>query len=185
MFFSSDTNNLPREGELICIRGSEKHERPYRVLRRVLDTGTGYVMVDLIDATTGVQLPRCKVEPFSFWPSKGDQVLIVMGPYLDWLAAQLGAAKASMNRGLIKRIEARFRACEIAGKTTAELVQPHVLDLVEGTGVSAMGAVKRKGGQLFKCPLKCLAVLEKRDRRSDSRSVQEGQLNLLTTEKAA
>ena len=179
MFFSTDKDNLPRIGELICIRGSDKHDRPYRVTDRMIkkDDG-GQVYVDLIDIATGEQMPRCKVEPFSFWPAQGDTVLIIMGPYLDWLAEQIGVAQKTGKRNRIKQIESRFRACEVASKTTEQLCQEHILELVEGD----MGAVKRKGGDLFKCPLRCLAVLKKADRRSDSQFDQlerAEQMNLL------
>ncbi|NEZ67788.1 hypothetical protein D0962_34385 [Leptolyngbyaceae cyanobacterium CCMR0082] len=178
MFFSTDKDNLPRIGELICIRGSDKHDLPYRVTDRMIEKESGQVYVDLIDIATGQKMPRCKVEPFSFWPAQGDTVLIIMGPYLDWLAEQIGVAKKSGKRNRIKQIENRFRACEAASKTTDQLCQEHILELVEGE----IGAVKRKGGDLFKCPLRCLAVLKKADRRSDSRFDQlerAKQMNLL------
>lgn len=163
MFFSSDRENLPRKGELVCIRGSTDHERPYQLLARYMDE-QGQVLIDLLDIETQVEMSRCKVEPFAYWPTQGDTVLIIMGPYLDWLAQQLKVASASGKRNRLKQIQARFRACEVASKTVEQLCQEHTLELVEGP----MGAVRRKGGELFKCPVKCLAVLKKADRRSDS-----------------
>ncbi len=179
MFFSTDKNNLPRIDELICIRGDSSHERPYRVVDRMINKENHQAYVDLVDITTSQQMPRCKVEPFSFWPMTGDTVLIVMGPYLDWLAEQLKIAQDSHKRNRIKQIEARFKACEVASKTTEELLQKHVIELTEGAGLDAMAAVRNESNRLFKCPVKCLAVLEKKDRRTDSRSAQKQQLNLL------
>lgn len=178
MFFSTDKDNLPRIGELICIRGSTAHEKPYCITDRLLNKENGQVYVDLVDVDTGQQMSRCKIEPFAYWPTQGDTVLIIMGPYLDWLAQQLKVASVSGKRNRIKQIQARFRACEVASKTVDELCQEHTLELVEGP----MGAVRRKGGDLFKCPVKCLAVLKKADRRSDSEFDQlerARQINLL------
>lgn len=172
MFFSTDTSNLPSIGELICIRGSVKNDRPYRVIGRSLNKEDGQVYVDVIDDSTNENMDRCKVEIFSFWPMQGDTVLIIMGPYMDWLAKQLQVAKNQNNRTNLQRVQDRFRACELASKTTDELMQKHTLELVEGTGVTAMGAVRNENGRLFRCPLKCLAVLNKKDRRTDSKAVQ-------------
>ena len=171
MFFSTDKSNLPQIGELICIRGDSNHDRPYRVVNRFLRKTDGQIYVDLIDDSTNQKMERCKVENFSFWPMQGDTVLIIMGPYMDWLAEQLQIAK-EQKRSNLERVQDRFRACKVASKTTDELMQKHTLELVEGAGVTAVGAVRNESGRLFKCPLFCLAVLNKSDKRTDSKSMQ-------------
>lgn len=172
MFFSTDKSNLPQIGELIRIRGDSNHDRPYRVVDRFLSKEDGQVYVDLIDDSTNKEMERCNVEIFSFWPMQGDTVLIIMGPYMDWLAEKLQIAKSQRSRSNLQRVQDRFRACEVASKTTEELMQKHTLELVEGAGVNAIGAVKNEAGRLFQCPLRCLAVLNKSNKRTDSRSVQ-------------
>ncbi|EKU98176.1 hypothetical protein Lepto7375DRAFT_7437 [Leptolyngbya sp. PCC 7375] len=179
MFFSSDKDNLPRIGELICIRGSTHHERPYRVTSRSMDNG-GQVYVDLIDIATGQQMPRCKVEPFSFWPSQGDTVLIIMGPYLDWLALSIFPHRKGCSRLALQQLH--FVACQRTQRTTTDLCQKHIVSQIEGHGVDQMAALTNEDGRDFKCPMKVLAVLHKKDRRSDSQFDQlerAKQMNLL------
>ena len=178
MFFSTNAPNLPRVGECVRIKGSVEHDRPYEVMGRAKDKATGQVWFDV---QFEGKSHRFKAEQLDFWPSEGDTVLIAMGPYLDWLARQLNVGEWSGDR--LKQIQARFQACQKAGKTTEQLCQNHYLDAVEGIGVEQMGGVRRKGGDLFLIPVRCLFVLEKKDRRTDSKIAQETimaeQLNLL------
>lgn len=176
MFFSTFTENLPRLGEYVRMRGSDVHDVPYEVVDRLRDKDTGQVWFDLAYEN---RKERFKAEQLDFWPAQGDEVLIIMGPYLDWLAFQVRVAHEGMSRNRIKQIEARFKACEQTGKTTEELCQKHILEIVEGTGVNAMGGIRRPNRNLFKCPLRCLAVLQKKDRRTDSGFQQQQQLSLL------
>lgn len=180
MFFSSDKENLPRIGELICIRGSTSNERPYRLDRRIHDKETGQVFVECTDIATGQQMPRCKVEPFSFWPAQGDTVLIIMGPYLDWLALTQSPFYKGSSKVQMQNLH--FRACQKTKRTTEDLLQKHTVVNLDGENADSMAAVENESGRLFKCPLRCLAVLKKADRRSDSQFDQlerAKQMNLL------
>lgn len=189
MFFSSNKKNLPRVGELVCIRGSSVHERPYRIVSRTRESvqavieiagkaqSLHQVYIDVVDVTTGEAMERCQVERFSFWPSVGDKCLLVMGPYQDWLVAKIFPHRKGC--GYIEMQQLHFAVCKETKRSTEEMLQTHTVLRAEGEGVDAMAAVQNESGRIFKMMLKHLCVLEKADRRTDSQSVQEGQLSLL------
>ena len=177
MFFSSNPSNLPVVDDLVCIYGSEQHYRPYQVTQRERQKSTGQVWYWVTDAETRVVMPKIQAEILSWWPGEGDQVLVVMEPYLMWLAHQLEIVK----KGVIvtsqtQKLAARLEAASTSGKTTEQLTQVHYLERVFDDG---LGAIRRKGGPLFKCPISCLKVLEKANGKTDSQSKQAAQMSLL------
>lgn len=177
MFFSSNHSNLPVVGDLVCIYGSEQHYRPYEVTQRERQKSTGQVWYWLTDAETGVVMPKIQAEILSWWPGEGDQVLVIMEPYLMWLAHQLEIVKKGVTiTSQTQKLAARLEAAGKAGKTTEQLCEVHILERLFEDG---LGAIRRKGGSLFKCPIDCLKVLEKANGKTDSQSKQKTQMNLL------
>ena len=182
MFFSSNTPNLPQEGEFVTIRGHSTHDRAFKVVSRYKEkvqtiieiAGTlkpmHQVYLDCVDAETDEPLPRQKVEIFDFWPSEGDTCCVIMGPYLDWLALELYPHKKGCSR--IEMQELHFKACEKTKRTTEDLIEKHVVRQIEGIGTSAVAVVRNESGRVFKMPARCLAVLHKADKRNSSQSQQ-------------
>ena len=174
---------------MVTIRGHSKYDRAFKIVKRYKEKvqvvieieGTLKPMhqfwVDCVDAETNEELPRQKVEIFDFWPSQGDTCLVIMGPYLDWLALELYPWVVDV--GKIKMQELHFKAMEKTERRTEDLLQKHVVNLIEGVGTSAVAVVTNESGRQFKMPARCLAVLHKCDRRTSSQSEQVKQMSLL------
>lgn len=157
MFWSSRADEtLPQVGDLVRIAGSDQHDRPYEVLKRSKDDG-GQVWLIVKDVEAGHQMPPQRVEPFQFWPKVGDQVLIAIGPYLDWLAKQRDVQAKSGNRGALAQIEKRLKVYgadkgHLGGNVT-RLLNPVPLLKIKGD----MGVVKIED-EVIMAPMRSLLV---------------------------